>query len=152
MSHSEQQIRDCLPIPPMSFKYRIYQESKTTWRITLLHPNNKYTYTTKHVETIWGFIYKDMVYPPGRVKGTKGKSPICPLTDIPDDLSHTTIRPREGVTSLLHLGQGQRGLRGSETPCSRTQRRFSLVVISPPLDKLNFSVQSVSVQLKDINT
>ena len=92
-------IRDCLPVPPFSHKYLVTQQSPQVWRVDLLHPM-KYSHTTEQVKTIWGFIKGDKVYPP--LNHTKPRrTPVCDLTDIPDDLYYTTIIPT--TRSLLHL-------------------------------------------------
>ena len=103
MQLSEQQIRDCLPIPPFSHKYDIIQQSPQVWRVDLIHPM-VYTYTTEQVHTVWGFIKPrkgvPTVYPP--YNSTKPRrTPLCDLSDISEDLSYTTIIPK--VRSLLHL-------------------------------------------------
>ena len=103
MQLSEQQIRDCLPIPPFSHKFQITQQSPQVWRIDLIHPLI-YTYTTEQVHTVWGFIKPrkgvPTVYPPyNSIKPSR--TPLCDLSDISDDRSYTTIVPK--VRDLTHM-------------------------------------------------
>ena len=93
---TEQNIRDCLPVPPFRFKYLITQQSPQVWRVDLLHPA-QYSYTTEQVKTIWGFIKNGKVYPPLNYKKPRAKV-VCDLTDIPDSMYYTTIVPTQ--TSL----------------------------------------------------
>ena len=97
---TEQQIRDSLPIPPFSHKYRITQQSPQIWRVDLIHPL-VYTYTTERVWTVWGFIKGDKVYTPRNSQKPR-RSPLCLLTEVSDDLQFTTIT--HNVKSLQHLG------------------------------------------------
>jgi len=97
---SEGVIRSHLPIPPFSHKYRITQQSPQIWRVDLIHPS-VYSYTTERVWTVWGFIKGDKVYPPRNSQKPR-RSPLCDLTEIPDDRQFTTIT--HDVTSLWHLG------------------------------------------------
>ena len=95
MNLTEQAIRQALPIPPFSHKYEIIQQSPQVWRVDLIHPM-VYTYTTEQVRTIWGFIKNGNVYPPSNHKKPR-RTPLCPLVEVSDDLSYTTIVPTKRI-------------------------------------------------------
>ena len=44
--------------PPKDYHYRVTQHNKKFDAVWLVHPPNKYQYTTEIVQTIWGFIDK----------------------------------------------------------------------------------------------
>ena len=96
-------IRSHLPIPPFSHKYRITQQSATIWRVDLVHPS-VYSYTTEQVWTVHSFVKPlrgvPMVYPP-KTPLQPRRTPLCPLSDLPDDRQFTTIT--HDVKSLQHL-------------------------------------------------
>lgn len=99
MTHyiTKEDIHQCLPVPPFRYKYNIIRQSPQVWRIELMHPN-QYTYTNKHVSTIWGFIKQGLVYPP--LNSTKPqKQAVCDLFNIPDRMCYTTIIPTKTVLS-----------------------------------------------------
>ena len=97
MTLTEKQIRDSLPVPPFRYKYVVTQQSPQIWRVDLLHPM-VYTYTTDQVKTIWGFIKGGKVYPPKNSQ-KPARSPLCDLSEVPDECDYTTIIP---TTRILH--------------------------------------------------
>jgi len=50
---------------PQDHRYVISEHNARFWRVDLWHPD-KYSYTTKQVTTIWGFIHKksNAIYSP----------------------------------------------------------------------------------------
>lgn len=66
-------ISDLPHTAPDAHKYVISEHNSRFWRVDLWHPD-KYSYTTKQVTTIWGFISKSnrQIYSPVNGK-TVGK-------------------------------------------------------------------------------
>lgn len=42
--------------PPKDYRYTVTTFNKKLDAVWLIHPPNKYSYTSKEVQTIWGFI------------------------------------------------------------------------------------------------
>ena len=96
---TEQHIRDCLPVPPFRYRYEVTQQSPQVWRVDLVHPD-VYSHHIGHRRTVWGFVKAGKVYPPANYLKAR-RTPLCDLTDVPDDCDYTTIVPT--TRSLLHL-------------------------------------------------
>lgn len=87
---------------PEGFKYQVSKHSDRFYRVDMLHPLNRYTYKTKQITTVWGFIHikTGIIHSPVNSK-TPGKS-----TTLEETTQWTAMKPpKQNPLQILMLGK-----------------------------------------------